>query len=99
MKQNDKRCRCKEGAACAACVPIEFTSTPEFGAMVRNRIVDELEDLVLECKHLYYCLGKPLVDDATYDYYEDVLRKQRPDSPVLNMVGCPLCYNKEETNA
>lgn len=98
MKQNNKLCKCRPGAGCVICCPIEETTTKEFAKKVRQRLLDELEDCIIECKHAYYCIGKPLVNDATYDAYEDALRSQRPDSYIFNIVGCYKCYNsnKEE---
>lgn len=85
-------CICRPGAGCVECKPTATWFSPEWPRMVTQRIIDELENHILDCKHAYYCLGKPLASDAMYDVYEDRLRKQRPNSWVLDAVGCPRCY-------
>jgi NAD-dependent DNA ligase len=65
---------------------------PETWVMIRSRQLDDIEYDLLQAKHAYYCVGKPEMTDAQYDRLEDVLRRERPDSPVLSTVGCGLCY-------
>jgi len=87
-------CMCKAGAGCVVCQPPEVWDSPAWPQLVKNRQLDELEDVIMQCKCSYYCKGEPLVKDATYDAYEDALRAQRPDSYVLSVVGCGLCYKE-----
>jgi hypothetical protein len=87
-------CSCKVGAGCFKCSYDKINSA-EWPHLVRNRIADELEDLILECKHQYYCVGEPKVSDFLYDKYEDGLKRMRPDSWVLSAVGCPICYKEK----
>jgi NAD-dependent DNA ligase len=56
--------------------------------------LDELEDDMARYKCKYYCEGDPEVTDTQYDRYEEVLKRERPDSWVLASVGCPICFKE-----
>ena len=63
-------------------------SLPGIKAYGRNYLenwfeVKDLEKLVTEAKDAYYNTGEPIVDDATYDMIEDVLREKSPESRAL----------------
>jgi hypothetical protein len=88
-------CNCRKDSACVECWPQEKWNTPEFVKGVRKRLLDDLEDFLILCKHKYYCIGEPACSDSHYDALEASLRKQRPDSYVLTTVGCGLCYKED----
>ena len=82
---------------CSFCKPENFvkgTDGPSSDEM-NARIADDLEQQLLECKHFYYCEGKPLMSDARYDQLEIALKRLRPDSIAILGVGCILCGSKE----
>ena len=81
-------CNCKEGAGCIECSDVTSDS---WWSLVRNRQLDELEGDMARFKHKYYCEGSPEVSDSQYDSYEEVLKRERPDSWILTSVGCPIC--------
>ena len=47
------------------------------------------EELIMEAKEKYY-LGVAMMSDTCYDRLEDLLRRYRPDSKVLQQVGYVL---------
>jgi DNA ligase (NAD+) len=55
---------------------------------MQNRI-KELEKLLIQYKHEYYCIGEPSVSDFEYDALERELRRLDASNYVLEMVGCP----------
>ena len=95
---------CKPGAVCSVCKSWGATiaeinlslATLEAARLIRNRQLDDIEEDIKEAKHAYYCRERPIMSDASYDMLEDILKRERPNSPVLKIVGCPLCYQKEE---
>jgi len=87
------KCYCKPNAGCVKC-SFEKIDTPEWPELVKNRLADELEELILQCKHNYYCAGESKISDYMYDRYEDGLKHMRPTSWVLEAVGCQLCHKE-----
>lgn len=82
---------CKDGSGCYACHP-EKLGKPEWELLVRNRQLDDLEDLLLRAKHHYYCEADPIMTDSRYDMLEHVLKLERPKSVVILGVGCLICF-------
>ena len=53
----------------------------------RNTTMAELcENLIVTAKEAYYN-GSPIMEDKTYDWFEDRLRILNPDSKILDKVG------------
>jgi DNA ligase (NAD+) len=42
---------------------------------------------ILEAKHAYYTLGKPIMSDQEYDGFITMIESIEPDHPILNMIG------------
>jgi hypothetical protein len=87
-------CQCQPNAGCVKC-SFDKIDTEDWCLLVTNRIADELEGLIIQCKHSYYCIGEPEISDYMYDAYETGLKTMRPKSKVLEMVGCPLCHKEK----
>jgi len=71
---NEERCKITNAIHCT----YKFERTEEG--------VDKLEQLILMAKDCYYA-GYPFLTDSAYDQLEELLRKRRPDSKVLEKVG------------
>lgn len=58
------------------------------GAEHRNEyMADWLEKTLSEAKEIYYTSGEVIMDDMTYDNFEDKLKTLRPTSKFLEKVG------------
>lgn len=54
----------------------------------RNTTMVELcENLLVQAKEAYYNSESPIMEDKTYDWFEDRLRILKPDSNILDKVG------------
>lgn len=49
----------------------------------------ELENRILECNYYYYNTQNSLISDAEYDDLVNTLRKEYPQSEVLQVIGAP----------
>jgi NAD-dependent DNA ligase len=59
---------------------------------VENKFTQsELEWIIKYHAHLYYCLNKNEITDYEYDKYYDLLKKEYPDSILLERIGCGMC--------
>jgi DNA ligase (NAD+) len=55
-----------------------------------NTISDsELGELLVSAKKAYYTGGKPIMDDATYDTLEEILRQKNPHHRFFKLIGSP----------
>lgn len=86
-------------AACSSCRP-EIFKTPKdvpdnYWEIVELARIYRIEDMLIDAKHNYYCLGQEVMDDKRYDFWEQELRKLKPDSKIFTEVGCLLCYEDE----
>ncbi len=52
-----------------------------------NTTPEEIGELLVEAKKVYYTTGSPIMDDATYDTLEDILRKSLPYHRIFTKVG------------
>lgn len=50
-------------------------------------MADFCEDLILQAKKAYYDTGEPIMDDLTFDNFENRLKLLRPNSKILEKVG------------
>ena len=85
---------CPKHSMCAACKPDHFSksvfrmSSSEW----KKACLDVIEAEMIEARCAYYCQGEPIMSDSKYDKLEDIMREQRPDSIVIDAVGCVRCY-------
>ena len=49
--------------------------------------LNTLADFYLKCKEAYYNTGTPLIDDATFDQLESILRHRSPHHKALRVTG------------
>ena len=56
----------------------------------------DIVSYIYMCYKQWYYLGKPIVSDAEFDKYEEMLKKRWPDNPVLQVVG--LIHPKVKCN-
>ena len=56
-------------------------------ATARTVALHDLAAFYVRCKDAYYNSGEPLVDDATFDAIEGILRERAPEHVVLHAVG------------
>lgn len=69
------------------------------GCMKAIKSIDTVIYVYLCYKQWYY-LGTPIVSDTDYDSYEDMIKKEMPDNPALDVVGlmypkCKCCSKKK----
>lgn len=63
---------------------------------VNERMADWCEKIIVAAKQAYYTSGQPMMEDATYDKFENRLRYLRASSPVLESVGYDIHKIGEE---
>ena len=63
-------------------------SLPQFKMRgYRNEMMaNYCEDTIIKAKKAYY-EGEPIMDDGTYDNFEESLKSLRPESKLLQIVG------------
>ena len=89
---------CPKHAACVNCRPDIFIKgnwTKDHNT-VNNEIADTLEQELIAAKHAYYCTGEVIMTDKRYDMLENHLKKLRPNSKVIDAVGCMLCFEEKK---
>jgi len=61
----------------------------KLGSEKRNSLMaDHCEEMILKAKSAYYGnTGETIMDDLTYDWYEEALKLLRPTSLILVAVG------------
>lgn len=54
---------------------------------LQNTPPEKLGEILIEAKKAYYTGGKPIMDDATYDTLEEILRKKIPYHRIFTKIG------------
>jgi len=49
----------------------------------------EIGELLIDAKKIYYTTGQPIMDDHTYDTLEEILRQKNPHHRIFSKVGNP----------
>lgn len=65
------------------------------GDNFNTKICVWLEEVLLKAKKHYYTTGEVIMDDTTYDNFEDTLKRLKPDSEVLSIIGYKELYEKK----
>lgn len=69
----------------------EIKAALDLGCMKALKRIDILSYIYI-CHKQWYYMGNPIISDADFDQFEDILKKEWPDNPVLGVVG--LIYPK-----
>lgn len=54
---------------------------------LQNTSPQKLGEILIEAKKVYYTSGKPIMDDATYDTLEEILRQKLPYHRIFTKAG------------
>jgi DNA ligase (NAD+) len=61
---------------------------------VQNLTDDQIADILQEANFQYFNKGKPLFDDAIYDFIREFLQERNPNHPILKGIGASVMEKK-----
>ena len=56
---------------------------------LKKMSTEELGELLIDAKKVYYTTSKPIMDDHTYDTLEEILRQKNPHHRIFSKAGHP----------